>query len=263
MNYINDKIFPNSEILNSSRLQYFAKKSILRSETTSLKQTTKSSIIDINAAVSYNDIVMENIKDKLTSEISANLSNNQSELKRLLHNRENIPIEIIDKVEERQEEENNNNINNKISNISIKIKNVNNNDNNMKKKVLFGDYDDTTTVDKIQSLLVQQKTISREAMETEQKTQLELSEELLEMTTILKKSTVRMNQSVKQQNVQLDSIQVHAADNIESLEEQRKMMSETSKVMKKSIWSTFGSIFWIIGMFIFTYLIMRILPKPK
>jgi hypothetical protein len=272
MSYIRDEVFPNSEILNSSRLQYFAKKSILRSETTSSKQSTKSSIIDINSAISYNDVVMENIKDNLTIEISTNLSNNQAELKRLLRGREKMPTEIIDKEEEEEEEEdddeeNVNNVNedninneyNKISNSNIEkfnSKNINNNNN-----LSFGN-DDTTRVDKIQSLLVQQKTISREEMEIEQKTQLELSEDLLEMTTVLKKSTIRMNQSVTQQNIQLDSIQVHSADNIESLEEQRKMMSDSVKVMKTSIWSGLGSIFWILGMFVFTYLIMRILPKP-
>ena len=39
-------------------------------------------------------------------------------------------------------------------------------------------------------------------------------------------------------------------------------MTEREKVMKKTFFSTIGSIFWVLLLFIFTYAVIRLLPKP-
>jgi capsule polysaccharide export protein KpsE/RkpR len=40
-------------------------------------------------------------------------------------------------------------------------------------------------------------------------------------------------------------------------------MTEREKVMKRSFFSTIGSIFWIILLFVLTYGVIRLLPKPS
>ena len=39
-------------------------------------------------------------------------------------------------------------------------------------------------------------------------------------------------------------------------------MTEREKVMKRTFFSTIGSIFWVLFLFIFTYATIRLLPKP-
>ena len=52
-------------------------------------------------------------------------------------------------------------------------------------------------------------------------------------------------------------------DNMDELNSQKKKMNEREKVMKTSVMTSVGTIFWIILMFVVTYAIMRLFPKPR
>ena len=147
---------------------------------------------------------------------------------------------------------------NSIINNTIKKHNTNNSINDD-----ITPFDDTTSAEKIQNLLIQQKTILSKELEDEKRSQDILALELADLTNVLKEATLNMHQSVYQQNIQLDQIQHHAVENVEELERQKKKMTEREKVMKSSIWGTFGSIIWVIVLFIVTYIVIRLFPKPK
>jgi len=123
--------------------------------------------------------------------------------------------------------------------------------------------DDTTSAEKIQNLLNQQKTLLSKELEEEKRSQDILALELSDLTNVLKEATLSMHQSVHQQNIQLDQIQHHAVENVEELERQKKKMTEREKVMKTSIWGTFGSVIWVVVIFIITYIVIRFVPKPR
>jgi len=121
---------------------------------------------------------------------------------------------------------------------------------------------DTTSAARITQLLQQQKDISTQEIEEEKKAQAVLTAELAEMTALLKDATLQIHSSVSSQNVQLDSLQHHAVDNMEELHRQKKKMNEREKGMTKSVWASVGTIFWIVAMFVVTYAVIRLFPKP-
>lgn len=121
---------------------------------------------------------------------------------------------------------------------------------------------DTTSAARITQLLQQQKDISTQEIEEERKVQSVLTAELAEMTSVLKEATLQIHSSVASQNIQLDSLQQHTAENMEELNSQKKKMGQREKGMKRSIMSSVGSIFWIVIMFVLTYAVIRLFPKP-
>jgi hypothetical protein len=122
---------------------------------------------------------------------------------------------------------------------------------------------DTTSAERIHTLLQQQKHISTQEIEEENKIQSILTAELADLTGILREATLQMSTSVLEQNIQLDSIAQNASDNFDELSSQKKKMSEREKGMKSSFFTSIGSIFWILLLFVSTYGIIRIFPKPR
>lgn len=78
---------------------------------------------------------------------------------------------------------------------------------------------------KILGLLQKQKDISSQAIQEEHITQSMLTAELAESTAILKEATMKISQTVTEQNIQLEDTEKYAELNMKSLEEQRKMVS--------------------------------------
>lgn len=122
---------------------------------------------------------------------------------------------------------------------------------------------DTTSAERIHSLLQQQKHISTQEIEEENRIQSILTAELADLTGILREATLQMSTSVLEQNIQLDSIAQNASDNFDELSSQKKKMSEREKGIKSSFFTNIGSIFWILLLFVSTYAIIRIFPKPR
>mmetsp|Transcript_4670 Transcript_4670/g.4811 ORF Transcript_4670/g.4811 Transcript_4670/m.4811 type:complete len:270 (-) Transcript_4670:46-855(-) len=122
---------------------------------------------------------------------------------------------------------------------------------------------DTTSAERIHTLLQQQKHISTQEVEEETKIQSILTAELADLTGILREATLQMSTSVIEQNIQLDSIAQNASDNFDELSSQKKKMTEREKGMKSSFFTSIGSIFWILLLFVSTYGIIRIFPKPR
>lgn len=92
---------------------------------------------------------------------------------------------------------------------------------------IIDDGTDTTSAVKIQELLVQQKTINQREITEEKKLQTALMNEVSELTSALKEASLRINQAVVQQNVQLDSIQQYASENVDELHDQKEKVGIT------------------------------------
>lgn len=114
----------------------------------------------------------------------------------------------------------------------------------------------------IQSLLLQQKNISAREIAEEEKSQRELTSELLELTGVLKENTVLMNETITVQNKQLESIYHHAEDNVEELDEQRDKMNKQQQLQSSSLWSTVWALLTVFACFSLTYGVIRAFPKP-
>lgn len=115
---------------------------------------------------------------------------------------------------------------------------------------------------KILNLLQTQKTLSIQELEVERLTHQSLTSELVETTALLMESTLRMRKSVLDQNLQLDEVQQHAGDNMKALGYQRKLMNENTKKAQDSIFSGIGAMITVVILFLLTYAIIRIFPKP-
>eukprot|EP01032_Pedospumella_encystans_P021216 gene21216-24078_t len=120
---------------------------------------------------------------------------------------------------------------------------------------------DTASGERIQHLLQDQKDLSAKDLEVEQRTQAMLVNELTELTSMLKDSTIGINRAVKIQNIQLASMGVHAAENRDELEKQKQRMKESTQGMTSSIWSTVWTMLWVVGVFSATYAVIRLLPN--
>jgi flagellar biosynthesis/type III secretory pathway M-ring protein FliF/YscJ len=72
-----------------------------------------------------------------------------------------------------------------------------------------------------------------------------------------------MNKMVVEQNVNLDEIQQEAGQNIEELEQQKDRMKRETAKMTMSFWTTLYTAAWLIVMFVGTYIVIKIFPKPK
>eukprot|EP01040_Poterioochromonas_malhamensis_P014881 gene14881-16560_t len=123
--------------------------------------------------------------------------------------------------------------------------------------------DDKVSGEKIQKLLQQQKDIHSKELAEEQRTKNALLQELTDLTGILKNSTLDINRSVLFQNQQLTDIQKFAFENQEEIENQKKKMAERTKGMTTSIWTSIATIAWIAFLFVVTYIVIRLFPKPS
>jgi len=121
---------------------------------------------------------------------------------------------------------------------------------------------DTTSAEKIQSLLQQSKDISAQELEQEQHKHDQLLGQVGELVGSLKEATLLMSKLVVEHNAQLDEITEVAGENMAELGDQREKMKETAKEMSTSIWTTVGTLFWLMSMFVVTYVAMRMFPKP-
>ena len=124
------------------------------------------------------------------------------------------------------------------------------------------DAPDTTSAEKITSLLQQSKDISAQDLEQEQHKHNQLLGQVSELVGSLKEATLLMNKLVVEQNVQLDEITQVAAENMDELSDQREKMKEATKEMGTSVWTTVGTLLWLMIMFAVTYMVMRLFPKP-
>jgi len=124
------------------------------------------------------------------------------------------------------------------------------------------DAPDTTSAEKITSLLQQSKDISAQELEQEQHKHNQLLGQVSDLVGSLKEATLLMNKLVVEQNVQLDEITQVAAENMDELSDQREKMKEATKEMGTSVWTTVGTLLWLMIMFAVTYMVMRLFPKP-
>ena len=73
----------------------------------------------------------------------------------------------------------------------------------------------------------------------------------------------QISETVLAQNVRLDSLQQHAAQNAEEIIRQRKKVKEREKNMMTSIFGSMLTIVYVAIVFILTYIVIRLFPKPK
>lgn len=123
--------------------------------------------------------------------------------------------------------------------------------------------EDTASANKVMNLLQQSRDISAQEVESERMVHSELLSHLSEMVEGLKSSTLAMNQLVVDQNANLETIQMHASENVEELEKQKERMKETVNKMDLSFWQIVITIVWLLVAFTATYVIIRIFPAPK
>jgi len=71
-----------------------------------------------------------------------------------------------------------------------------------------------------------------------------------------------MNKSIKMQNMQLSSIHVHASENKASLDEQKRKMTQQTQSMNTSLWTSVSIMLVVLGLFMLTYITIRLLPSP-
>lgn len=122
---------------------------------------------------------------------------------------------------------------------------------------------DTASANKVMNLLQQSRDISSQEVESERMVHSQLLSHLSEMVEGLKSSTLAMNQLVVDQNANLESIQMHASENVEELEKQKERMKETVNKMDLSFWQIVITIVWLLVAFTATYIIIRIFPAPR
>ena len=87
--------------------------------------------------------------------------------------------------------------------------------------------------------------------------------ELAELTARLREETLQIQQTVRDQNISLSSIQQYALENMEDIQKQRKAMAKREASLSRSFWGSLGSIIWVGFLFLITYLIIRIFPKER
>lgn len=121
----------------------------------------------------------------------------------------------------------------------------------------------TAAAGKIQQLMLLQKDLSAQAIETERQNHAILAAEVASLTSVLKEATLQMHRSVLEQNVQLESLQTVAAKNQAELDKQSKKTKEAAQTMTTSVWATIGTIVWLVSWFVITYGVIRFFPKPK
>lgn len=119
-----------------------------------------------------------------------------------------------------------------------------------------------SNVEKISSLLQQQKDLSAQDIESERISHELLAKELGEMTDVLKDATLKMQESISLQNVKLDVIHKAAEENVDAILDQRKQINKSGKVMTKSLYSSLSSMFILIISFLVCYICIRIFPNP-
>ena len=122
---------------------------------------------------------------------------------------------------------------------------------------------DTTSGQKITALLQQSQLISTQELEHEQAKHTELISEVSELVGSLKDAALLMHKLVGEQNIQLDEMGVVAEENMTELSAQKEKMKEQTKAMTSSVWTTVGTIIWLLALFTITYAVMRIFPKPS
>eukprot|EP00601_Ochromonadales_sp_CCMP2298_P035427 CAMPEP_0173356098 /NCGR_PEP_ID=MMETSP1144-20121109/18125_1 /TAXON_ID=483371 /ORGANISM="non described non described, Strain CCMP2298" /LENGTH=264 /DNA_ID=CAMNT_0014304867 /DNA_START=89 /DNA_END=880 /DNA_ORIENTATION=+ len=122
---------------------------------------------------------------------------------------------------------------------------------------------ESSSADRIQSLLRDQKDLSAQQLDSERRTKEGLVRELTDLTGMLKESTLQINRSVNVQNVQLSSIRDYAAGNSVELENQKKGINKRTQSMGMSLWTTVVLMVWVLGLFSATYMVIRLLPVPR
>ena len=122
--------------------------------------------------------------------------------------------------------------------------------------------EDTSSAEQIQSLLLQQKDEATRAFEQERQTQADLTAEVSRLTGALKEATLQMSRSVQEQNLHLDSLSHVAAENQAELEKQSGKTKEQANEMGTSVWATVGAVVWLVTLFVLTYVVIRLFPKP-
>lgn len=121
---------------------------------------------------------------------------------------------------------------------------------------------DNSSAEKVQSLLLLQRDLSTQALEEERKSHALLASEVASLTAVLKDATLLMNKAVLEQNVHLDSLELAAAENQSELDKQQSKTKAQTKTMVTSLWTTLGSVIWIVSLFVATFFVIRIFPKP-
>ena len=120
---------------------------------------------------------------------------------------------------------------------------------------------DNSSAEKVQSLLLLQRDLSIQALEEERRSHALLAAEVASLTAVLKDATLLMNKAVLEQNVHLDSLEHAAAENQSELDKQQSKTKAQSKTLATSLWTTLGSVIWIVFLFVATFLVIRIFPK--
>ena len=118
------------------------------------------------------------------------------------------------------------------------------------------------TSDRIQELLQMQQDTFQSEMDQEHNLQQEITSDLCTLTDMLRETTIRMQENIRKQNMDLVEIQQEASENVELLAEQQSRMNKKHDEMSMSFYSTLVLIVSSLGLFILTFIVIRLFPKP-
>ena len=115
----------------------------------------------------------------------------------------------------------------------------------------------------IANLLQQSADMDAQEIEQERMKHDELLFHMSDLVSGLKDTTMLMNKMVAEQNVNLSEIQQEAGQNIEELDQQKERMKQETAKMTMSFWTTLYTAAMLIIMFVATYVVIKIFPKPR
>lgn len=121
----------------------------------------------------------------------------------------------------------------------------------------------TTSISKIQEIMIKQKDLSSEDMELERSMHRSLIHELSLLTSSLKFETENISQAVAVQNIKLESVRVHTSENSIEIDKQRKSVGERGKWVYSVVFTNIVMILYIVSIFSLTCMIVRMIPDVK
>lgn len=116
----------------------------------------------------------------------------------------------------------------------------------------------TSSVDKMNDLLNQQKSLLSKEIDDSQINNTMLTSEISELSAILKNTMIRMNESIVEQNFKVDLVLVHAVANVEEIKQQKAKMSTSEKTIVTSLFELVAILLWVLLLVVATSIVMRL-----
>ena len=109
---------------------------------------------------------------------------------------------------------------------------------------------------------VQRESLRRQ-LEAEQATQERYIADLASDVAQLKNRQLQANKALKDDSRTLDATDRGLDQNLAQLETNRSRLGKQLQTMRGSKWLTFLMVAMVIGLFVFTYLFIKLVPKPR